>query len=125
MTEEEVKTAFVSAYNKLVTEKKEIIVNAELIRKTLCDTNAFQKERQRLESGMVVLVDMVQGYIAENVRIAQDQAEYQKRYDGIVAKNDDAKDKFDGDLQCRALALHQFFYFCKQDWGGLWKNIKY
>ena len=42
-----------------------------------------------------VLVDMVQGYIAENARIAQDQAEYQKRYDGLVAKYDAAKTKYD------------------------------
>ncbi|SHI74844.1 hypothetical protein SAMN02745671_01536 [Anaerovibrio lipolyticus DSM 3074] len=95
VTEEEVKAAFVSAYNKLVIEKKEIIANAELIRRTLCDTTSLQEEKRRLESEMAVLVDMVQGCIAENARIAQDQAEYQKRYDGLVAKYDAAKDKYD------------------------------
>ena len=44
---------------------------------------------------MAVLVDMAQGCIAENARIAQDQEEYQKRYDGLVAKYDAAKNKFD------------------------------
>ena len=78
--EEEVKTAFVSAYNKLVTERKEIIANAELIRRMLCNTDALQEEKQRLESEMAVLVDMVNNCIAENARIAQDQEEYQKRY---------------------------------------------
>lgn len=34
VTEDEVKAAFVSAYNQLVTEKKEIIANAEIIRRT-------------------------------------------------------------------------------------------
>ena len=95
VTEEEVKTAFVSAYNKLVTEKKEIITNAELIRRTLCNTDALQEEKRRLESEMAVLVDMVNNCIAENARIAQDQEEYQKRYDGMVAKYDAAKTKFD------------------------------
>jgi len=33
--------------------------------------------------------------IAENAHIAQDQEEYQKRYDGMVAKYDAAKTKFD------------------------------
>ena len=37
--------AFVSAYNKLVTEKKEIIANAEIIRRTLCNTDALQEEK--------------------------------------------------------------------------------
>ena len=35
----------------------------------------------------------LQGCIAENARIAQDQAEYQKRYDSMVAKYDAAKAK--------------------------------
>lgn len=95
VTEEEVKAAFVSAYNKLVTEKKEIIANAELIRRTLCNTDALQEEKQRLESEMAVLVNMVNNCIAENARIAQDQEEYQKRYDGMVARYDDTKSKYD------------------------------
>ena len=37
----------------------------------------------------------LQGCIAENARIAQDQAEYQKRYDSMVAKYDAAKAKYD------------------------------
>ena len=95
VTEEEIKVAFISAYNKLVTEKKEIIANAELIRRTLCNTDALQEEKQQLESEMAVLVDMTQNIIAENARIAQDQEEYQKRYDGMVAKYDAAKEKYD------------------------------
>ena len=37
----------------------------------------------------------MQEIIAENARIAQDQEEYQKRYDGLVAKYDAAKAKYD------------------------------
>ena len=43
--EDEVKAAFVSAYNQLVTERKEIIANAEIIRKTLCVTDALQEKK--------------------------------------------------------------------------------
>jgi len=82
-------------YNKLVTERKEIIANAELIRRKLCNTDDLLEEKRRLESEMAVLVDMVQGCIAENAHIAQDQEEYQKRYDGMVARYDAAKTKFD------------------------------
>jgi len=95
ITEEKVKAAFVSVYNKLVTERKEIIANAELIRRKLCNTDDLLEEKRRLESEMAVLVDMVQGCIAENAHIAQDQEEYQKRYDGMVARYDAAKTKFD------------------------------
>ena len=95
VTEDEVKEAFVSAYNQLVTEKKEIIANAEIIRKTLCVTDSLQEEKGGLEEEMVVLVEMTQNIVAENARVAQDQDEYQKRYDGLVQRYDTAKARYD------------------------------
>lgn len=63
-----------------MTEKKEIIANAEIIRKTLCVTDALQEEKDKLEEEMAVLVEMTQNIVAENARVAQNQDEYQKRY---------------------------------------------
>ena len=40
-------------------------------------------------------MEMTQNCIAENARIAQDQGEYQKRYNGLVARYDAAKARFD------------------------------
>ena len=48
MTEEEVKAAFLSAYNKLVSEKAEIVANAETIRETLCRTDALEEEKCKI-----------------------------------------------------------------------------
>lgn len=84
-----------SAYNRLVTEKKEIIANAEIIRKTLCVTDALQEEKDKLEEDMAVLVEMTQTIVAENARVAQDQGEYQKRYNGLVQRYDTAKSWYD------------------------------
>ena len=95
VTEDEVKAAFVSAYNQLVTEKKEITANAEIIRKTLCVTDVLQEEKGKLEEEMAVLVEMTQNIVAENARVAQDQDEYQKRYDGLVQRYDTAKARYD------------------------------
>lgn len=92
---EEVEAAFISAYNQLVTEKKEIIANAEIIRKTLCVTDDLQEEKGKLEEEMAVLVEMTQTIVAENARIAQDQDEYQKRYDGLVQRYDTTKARYD------------------------------
>ena len=44
---------------------------------------------------LAVLVEMTQNYIAENARIAQDQREYQKRYNGLVERYEKAKVRFD------------------------------
>ena len=95
VTEDEIKAAFVSACNRLVTEKKEIIANAEVIRKTLCVTTALQEEKSKLGEEMAVLVEMTQNIVAENARVAQDQDEYQKRYDGLVQRYDAAKARYD------------------------------
>lgn len=48
-TEDEVKAAFISAYNQLVTGKKEIVANAEITRKALCVTDALQEEKHKQE----------------------------------------------------------------------------
>ena len=73
MTEGEVKAAFVTAFNKLVTEREEIVANATLVRQTLCDTTELEREKAALGQKLAVLVEMTQNCIAENARIAQDQ----------------------------------------------------
>ena len=95
VTEEEIKIAFVSAYNQLVSEKEEIIANAELIRKTLSVTDALQEEKIKLEDELAVIVEMTQNIVTENARVAQDQDEYQKRYDGLVKRYDETKTRYD------------------------------
>lgn len=95
VTEDEVKAAFVSAYNQLVTEKKEIIANAEIIRKTLCRTDALEEEKRALEDEMSMAAERAQGLIAENARIAQNQDEYQKHYNALVERYDAAKARYD------------------------------
>lgn len=86
VTEDEVKTAFVTAFNRLIENKDEIIENAKLIRKTVCNTKEQEIERDKLQEEMAVLVKMTQDCVAQNARVAQDQEEYKKRYDGLVAR---------------------------------------
>ena len=95
ITEEEIKSAVVTAFNRLVTEREEIAANARLVRQTLCDTAELEREKASLGQELAVLVEMTQNCIAENARIAQDQGEYQKRYNGLVERYEKAKARFD------------------------------
>ena len=95
VTEDEIKAAFVSAYNQLVTEKQEITANAELVRQTLCGTEELEEEKHRLEEEMNVVADMSQNAIAENARVAQDQNEYQKRYNSLMERYEKATNRYD------------------------------
>ena len=47
------------------------------------------------KASLAVLVERTQNCIAENARIAQDQGEYQKRYNGLVERYEKAKTRFD------------------------------
>lgn len=42
-----------------------------------------------------MLVEITQNCIAENAKIAQDQGEYQKRYNGLVERYEKVKTRFD------------------------------
>lgn len=95
VTEEEIKEAFVTAFNRLVTERDEVIESARLVQQTLCDTTALAEERAKLQQELAVLVEMTEKCIRENVRIAQNQEAYQKHYEGLVARYDAAKARFD------------------------------
>ena len=95
VTEDEIKAAFVKAFNRLVTEQEEIIANARLVRQTLCDTTALVEEKAKLQQELAVLVEMTEKCIRENARIAQNQEEYLQHYEGLVARYDAAKARFD------------------------------
>lgn len=95
VTEEEIKAAFITAFNRLIDGKDEIIANVNLIKRTVCDIKELEAERTRLQEELAMLVRMTQECVAENARIAQDQEEYRKRYDGLVQKYELTKASYD------------------------------
>ena len=95
LVEEEIKLAFVTAFNKLYEGKDARLENLRLVQQEICDTTALVEEQSKLADEMRVLVDMVQNCIGENARIAQNQADYQKRYDELVSRYDEVKAKHD------------------------------
>lgn len=95
VTEEEVREGFIKAYNRLVSEKKEIIANAKLVRKTLCDTSGLLEKKQKLEEELQVVSDMVEHLVEDNARTAGDQDDYQNRYDSLVERYENARKQFD------------------------------
>lgn len=95
VTENEIKAMFIKSYNELVSEKKEILSNLEVIRTTLFETTDLINEREKLQEEMTLIVEMTQSCVAENARRAQNQDEYQKRYDNLVERYEKAKSRYD------------------------------
>lgn len=119
VTEEEVKAAFVTAFNRLIDGKDEIIANINLIKRTVCDTKELEDGRKQLQEELAMLVRMTQDCVAENARIAQDQDEYRMRYEGLVQKYEITKAKYDkveadiADKQSRRERLSSFIRLFK------------
>ena len=95
LDEEAIKGYFVSAVNKLLTDKDMIIANFMLMRDSLFDTEALEAERSELQSEMAIAAELIQKCIGENARIAFDQREYQERYNALVERYETAKTRFD------------------------------
>lgn len=93
--EYELKEIFIKAVNELITEKDEIIANLELVRQALCDKEELLKKRDNLEQEIAVTVDMTQAIVEENARKAQNQDDYNKRYNALVERYDKLKSEYD------------------------------
>lgn len=95
LDEETVKRLFVRALNILCRERSLIISGFEEIRDAAFSTEALEAESEVLTGEVNTIADLMQKCIDENARVAQDQTEYQKRYDALVQRFDTAKAKLD------------------------------
>jgi hypothetical protein len=89
--EEQIQTAFITAVNKLISDKKRIIADFRDCEKVIFNMTEIENEREKLSSELSVTADLIQKIISENARIALDQTEYQKRYDGLVERFESTK----------------------------------
>ena len=116
LTEEEIKAAFVKAFNKLFDSKDVLLENLSEVQTRICDTKSLEAEKRELSDELQVLADMVQNCISENARVAQNQAEYQKRYDKLVSRYDEAKGKYDAtirNIQSKHAKVERLYAFAK------------
>ena len=95
LTDEEIQLHFLSAANKLLATKAAVIANGREMQALLFDTTELEAEQAQLLEETQVVSDMVQQAIQENARTAQNQTEYQKRYDGLVQRFDRAKTRLE------------------------------
>ena len=95
VTEEDIRQAFSSAMEKLLSVKGEVIANCREVMESLCDTEKLERERDRLDGECRSLTEMAQAMISENARKAINQDSYQKRYDSLAQRYADAKAKQD------------------------------
>ena len=95
LDEETIKQLFIKALNILAKERDLIIAGFEEIRDTAFSSAALEAEAEVLTSEVNTVAELIQKCIDENARVAQNQSEYQKRYDALVQRFETAKAKLD------------------------------
>ncbi|OQA70365.1 MAG: hypothetical protein BWY37_00292 [Firmicutes bacterium ADurb.Bin262] len=91
LDEDNIKRLFITAVNKLLTEKDEIFTNFESIKNVLFDTESLEMEKAKLQNEMEVVTEMIQQCINENAHVVLDQTQYQKRYDDLIKRFESTK----------------------------------
>ncbi|WP_274939990.1 recombinase family protein [Chordicoccus furentiruminis] len=95
LTEDEIKDAFIRVVNSLVTDKDEVLAELKAVQAELSGTKELEAEQRRLAEQMNVDADAVQEIIAVNARVAQDQAEYNVRYEALVSRFETTKAQYE------------------------------
>ena len=79
----------------MVDIKDEVISNYEEMKEMLFGTVELESEQRQLEDELNEVAGLIEDCIKENARIALDQAEYEKRYNGLVERFDKANERLE------------------------------
>lgn len=80
LNEDEIKNAFVIAFNQMLDDKAEHLVRLEELQKELSDTSSLDEQLEAATSEHARLLAELRRYMEENTRQIQDQTEYNRRF---------------------------------------------
>ncbi len=86
LNEEEIKNAFVSAFNRQIDNKKAIIAEIEKTVINLIDKPDIDSEIQTLTEKRDSIAEMIKECIEENTVKALDQSDYERRYNTLAER---------------------------------------
>ncbi len=86
LTEDEIKAAFITALNKVLPIRGEVIANLKDVQSSLSSMEQLEAEAERLTEELAAIASIVQQTIDENAHVAQNQDDYQRRYDEQVTR---------------------------------------
>ena len=79
LTEDVIKSAFVTALNRLIVDKNDVIADCRLIMQQLTDCAKIDTELEKVQEERSVLEELLRRLIEENAREPMDQEEYNSR----------------------------------------------
>lgn len=94
-TEEQLQQVFLVAFNRIAARLESLREDYEPIIEMLADTSRLDADALAAEEEQAVVMELLKRCVEENARVAQDQEEYQKRYDGLAARYEGIKETLD------------------------------
>lgn len=91
--EDDIKNGFITALNKMLSNKDEILENVELIRTTIDIMDNLRQNQEETVQEIEVVAGLIEKAIKENSTKAQDQTAYEKRYKKLSDRYEKAKSK--------------------------------
>lgn len=107
VTEEDVKARFLRAYNRMITNKSPYLEACALAKHVLTDTVKIDQEAAELLQEIEVVSELIRKCIAVNSSQAQNQDEYNARYNAYVDRQENAQRRYDALMEKRTARIAQ------------------
>ena len=95
INEATIQNIFIQAFNQIYAIKTQLTNDYDDIISILTDTTATDQESDVLREECRVVAELIQQCVSENARVAQNQAEYQKRYNALYDRYEAVKTRLD------------------------------
>jgi len=95
LTETEIKTAFLAAFNRILGSRAEIDEAYQEVMEALTDTRDFDSEQEQLENESEVAMGLIRKIISDNAQKAMDQGEYERKYTGYCDRYEAARKRLE------------------------------
>jgi len=95
VSEDEVKQAFVQAFNSLISDRAALLEQHQAMMDEFTDTSALDRRIAKYTDECEIVAELIRKAIEENARAVQNQDEYTARHNALVARYETAKGKAD------------------------------
>lgn len=103
---ETIQRMFITAYNQLMQNRREIVSDCENMRKLLTDFTTLDAEIDRQMEETQVIAELVKAAVKENASTSQSQEDYLKKYKTLTARYETVAKELER-LQAERNRLHQ------------------
>ena len=86
INEEDIKDTFIAVFNILMADKEAVLATCRVMQETLTDTAELDENIARLQEAQEDACTLLQKHVDDNMRIAQDQEAFWKRYEEYEAR---------------------------------------